>query len=348
MADNLQIRTFARQTGLRVSDDAGVKRLHDVSLITEGDAIGHNVRIDSTTLDTVAEALKGKKLRGYITHEGALYSDRLTREVGIFSGIHRDGDKVKAATFKPLKSFATHNPAQYDALFELAEEMPTEWGISIVPEGFAVWTMEDGSEVPYRYGDDKPQGAVGEKPALRVTAVQSADFVDAPAANVGGLFRADQPNDHKETNMAENEATKEALALSKQVNDLTTKVEQLTAQLTAKENELKNAAEAHLAALAAERSRSKEILELGDKHNRREMAIAALSKGTEVSDFRAELLDAYAAGNAPQTPEPATTLDANVEPKNRDEALAVFSQLKLSNPVKASEYLSKHAAKFNK
>jgi len=347
MADNPRIYTFTAQHHLRVSEESGLKRLHDVSLITEGDALGHGVRIDSITLDGVVAAVAGRKLKAYVTHQGALFTDRLTREAGLFSGIKRDGDKVKAAMFKPLKAFAEHNRAQYDTLFEMAEEMPGEWGISIVPEGYAAWVMEDGSELPYRYGDDKPQGAVGDKPALRVTSVLSADFVDAPAANVGGLFRTDSTTENKENQMAEDNA-KEALALSKQVNDLTTKVEQLTAQLSAKENELNNAAEFHQAALAAERNRSKEILELGDRHNRREMAIEALSKGTDVAQFRADLLDAYATGNAHQTAEPAHALDANADPKNREEALAVFSHLKLSNPVKASEYLSKHAAKFNK
>lgn len=347
MSDAPRIYTFTAQPALRVSEDGGLKRLHDVSLITEGDALGHDVRIDSVTLDGVVKAIGNRKLKAYVTHSGALWEDRLTREAGVFSGISRDGDKVKAAVFKPLKAFAAHNRAQYDALFEMAEEMPGEWGISIVPEGYAAWVMEDGTEMPHRYGDDKPQGAVGDKPALRVLSVRSADFVDAPAANAGGLFRVSEVNTNKDTNMAENDA-KEALALSKQVNDLTTKVEELTAKLSAKDNELKQVAEAHHAALAAERSRAKDILELGEKHGRREMAVEALSKGTDVADFRAELLDAYASGNKPGTQIPAAELDANKEPANRAEALAVFAQLKLSDPVKASEYLSKHAAKFNK
>jgi len=310
MSEQPRIRTFTKQYTLKVSEVGGLKQLQDVSLITEGDALGHDVRIDSVTLDNVAEALKGRKLRAYVTHDGAMWGDRLTREAGIFSGIKRDGDKVKAASFKPLKAFAEHNRAQYDALFEMAEEMPGEWGISIVPEGYAVWAMEDGTERPFRYGDDKPDGAVGDKPALRVTSVMSADFVDAPAANVGGLFRADANENKKKgnTDMADNDATKEALALSKQVNDLTKQVDSLKTELKAAEiafdEQVKQLKAEHTTQLSDERNRAKEVLELGKAHKKEDLAIAALSKGTTVNEFRAELLDSYKSGNVTQDADP--------------------------------------------
>jgi hypothetical protein len=134
-----------------------------VALMTIGPALGHDMTIDRQTLGLLLAVLP-QKLRAYITHRGA-HDDRLTREIGFFSGHRIDGDKLRS-DFTPLKSWRENFKRQYDTLMELAEELPGAFGISLVLEG----EVENG--------------------ALRPSKVLSADFVDAPAANADGLFNA--------------------------------------------------------------------------------------------------------------------------------------------------------------
>lgn len=342
---------FSRQLALKVGDAGdGIKTMSDVSLITVGDALGHGILIDQKTIEQGAELMKGRKLRSYITHDGAMWGDRLTREIGSFSGIYVDGDQLKAETFKPYKAFVKHNEAQYDALFELAEDMPEDWGISIVPEGYLVWPMSSGDELPYRYGDDKPEGAITDKPVLRLTSIFSADFVDAPAANPRGLFRADGNNKPNTGDKTMADATdKELLALSKQVNELKDSVADFKAQLKAKEDEITALGEAHKVELKAERDRINEVLTLGREHGQEELALKSVADGDQVGVFTKKLLGAYKGGLSKEDGNADVgALSIDVEPKTREQFLGTYKAEQKKNPAKATTYFNKHKAKFNK
>lgn len=350
--DNGQIEKihvgFSRQHTLRVSEDNDIQVMGDVSIITTGEALGHGLQIDGKTLDQAEELLKGKKLRAYLTHSGAWYEDRLTKEIGSFSGIYRDGDQLKAKQFRPFKAFRKNNQQQYDILFELAEEMPENFGVSIVPEGFAVWVMDNGDEMNYRYGDDKPEGAVDDMPSLRLVSILSADFVDAPAANPGGLFRADvkTENNNKGITMSETN-DKELLALSKQVNDLKDESANLNKQLKAKNDEITALSDSHQLELKAERERISEVLELGKAHKQDELAFDAIKEGNSVLEFQQKLLNAYKGGNRKESGEAHMELDASKEPKTREEFLATYRNLRDSGKVSESTaYHNKHRAKI--
>jgi hypothetical protein len=341
--------TFAAQHGLRTGEADGVRYMEDVAIISAGEALGHGLMIDDKTLDQVVEAVGKRKLRAYITHNGALWGDRLTKEVGTFSGLSRVDDRVVAKRFTPFKSFAKHRTEEYEALFELADEMPEDWGVSIVPEGYAAWPLKDGNELPFRYGDKKPEGAVSDMPSLRVTSILSADFVDAPAANERGLFRASTTHQSKGDIEMATENT-DALALNKQVTDLQAEVVTLKAQIANHATQLAAEQAAFEVELKAERTRVSDVLALGKEHGRDSLALTAITDGSTVDQFRATLLAAYKAGNKPGTPDAADATDINPDraPKSSAEFLATYRSLSKANPAKASEYMLKHASDFNK
>ena len=163
--------------------------MSDVSLIQIGEAKGHGVWIDSQSLESGLEAIGGS-LPAYVTHEGAVDSDRLLKEVGLFSGFYIEDGKLKAEAFKALDSFRVDEAERFRRLFDLAREMPDAFGLSLVFEARLVWVMEGGEEISVEDSDGK--GAIRSIPSVRFVSIRSADFVDAPAANKEGLFNSNQ------------------------------------------------------------------------------------------------------------------------------------------------------------
>jgi hypothetical protein len=161
----------------------------DVTIITgDTEALGHGVYVDEKAIDGLMGLLLGKPLPGYLTHDGAMYGDRLGKEIGIFSGFYRDGLKLKAKTFKFLNSFIKHDADEYEKLVELAEIMPDQFGLSVVFTGDLAWVTEDGAEMSAML--PMPEGVKYGMPVVRFATVESADFVKAPAANPDGLLAA--------------------------------------------------------------------------------------------------------------------------------------------------------------
>jgi len=168
-----------------VNEKAGT--MSDVSLIQIGEAKGHGVWIDAQSLESGLEVMGGS-LPAYVTHEGAVDSDRLLKEVGLFSGFYIEDGKLKAEAFKALDSFRVDEAERFRRLFDLAREMPDAFGLSLVFEARLVWVMEGGEEISVEDSDGK--GAIREIPSVRFVSIRSADFVDAPAANKEGLFNS--------------------------------------------------------------------------------------------------------------------------------------------------------------
>ena len=166
-----------------------------VSLISTGPAIGHGLYVDQRSLETIEDELDDSKLPAYITHRGALFEDRLTREVGMFTNFRIEGDRL-LGDFQAFESFREDDGRKFNRLFELAEKMPERFGLSIVFSATSAWATPGGDiEI-----DEKPEDAMFEFPSIRVEEVSSADFVDAPAANQRGLFsQIDKLTTHKMT-----------------------------------------------------------------------------------------------------------------------------------------------------
>jgi hypothetical protein len=163
----------------------------NVSLITGGiEAAGHGLYIDDKSIEDAMRLLLGKSLRAYLKHDGA-GTDRLGQEIGFFSGIYRDGQKIKAKSFEFLESFKREAGATYDKLVELAQKVPDQFGVSLVLEYRPVWVMADGTEIPAMLGDAAPSGAIRSAPSMRIANVMSADLVQRPAANPNGLLSVD-------------------------------------------------------------------------------------------------------------------------------------------------------------
>jgi len=157
--------------------------MSSVSLISVGPALGHGLYVDSKSLETIEDELDGTRLPAYITHRGAIFEDRLTREIGMFHNFRIEGDRL-LGDFQAFDSFREDDSRKYNRLFEMAEKMPERFGLSIVFSADSAWSTASGDI----FSDDRPDDALFDYPSIRVEEVSSADFVDSPAANERGLF----------------------------------------------------------------------------------------------------------------------------------------------------------------
>lgn len=213
----------------------------DVSILTEGEADGHGVLIDSGTIDQFMRLSLGKTIPAYLTHSGAIDEsgkpiDRLGKEIGMFSGFYRDGNKVRAKNFQFLDAFINDQPKAHATLVEMAQKFADKLGISPVVAHLKAWIMGDGQEIRAEAGKAAPAGATRSLPSMRIGAIKSCDFVQQPAANIG-LFEA--KIDDKPINKPEL-MTAETILLSKH-----------TEAITAKDGEIATLSQQHKDALAA-------------------------------------------------------------------------------------------------
>ena len=175
--------SFGVSSILETKVDKDIGSMLSVSLISIGLAKGHDLYVDSRSLETLLDQLDGTRLPAYITHSGAIFEDRLTREIGYFDNFNIEGDRL-VGDFKAFESFRDDDARTYNRLFEMAEKMPDRFGLSIVFSATSVWATEDG-DVP---SEEAPDDSLFDYPSIRVEEVSSADFVDSPAANERGLF----------------------------------------------------------------------------------------------------------------------------------------------------------------
>lgn len=221
-----QLFAFASAQLGNVDRDAGLMR--GVSLIQEGEAKGHEMFVDELSISSAFDYLKSKKrLKAYITHRGAIFEDRMGREIGYFENFRIEDDRLMA-DFQAFESFQQDESRRFNRLFELAEKMPEDFGLSIVFSAGLAWATPDG-DVPtdlMNAFEDEPKNARFEYPSIRIEEVTSADFVDSPAANERGLFS--QIDINPNTNMA----TLTKVELSAKVEELEAEKETLSARVS--------------------------------------------------------------------------------------------------------------------
>lgn len=175
------------------------KGLQDVSILTMGEASGHGMIVDEKTIEQFMQLSLGKTIPAYLTHQDAIDAegrpkDRLGKEIGMFSGFYRDGDKVRARNFQFLEAFKSQEPKTHATLAEMAKSFAENLGISPVMRRALAWVTSSG-DVPAKDGV-VPAGALNKFPSMRLRDLLSCDFVQKPAANLG-LFEAkidDKPN----------------------------------------------------------------------------------------------------------------------------------------------------------
>ena len=322
--ENLRKAQAFSTARFRIEDD---DTMRDVSLLAAGEAQGHGLVIDEDSLQTALSYLGTKKrLRAYLHH--AMFEDRLGEEIGYFENPYIDGDRLMAEKFTFLKSFRNNKKDKYEALLELAKEMPEEFGLSL---SFSFLTeIKEGDEMP----------------RVRFQEIYSADFVDQPAANPKGLFRIEDNNTKNNTQMADNkDQNTELLELQKKVVALESERDSLKKTVENKEAALKTADAQRAAELKDERERAGHILQLGKDHNMLEVALKAIEDNKSIDEFKADLLEGYRSGSFSTTQEDSFEIDPDAEPKTREEFAATHEHLKGKDAAKATEYFKKHYKK---
>jgi hypothetical protein len=203
---------FSSATGSKVNRAAGV--IEGVSVITEGEAKGHGVFIDQTTLEQVKACAEqfSDGVQVKVNHGAGFDSI-----VGVLRNFRIDGQKL-LADLHLLK-----NHEMRDRLFEIAEELPGSIGLSIAFSG----------------GSEKIKG----REYARCAELYSVDFVDRPAANPSGLFqRVDSPPNGMADNVSPEKTLLEqikgllGISTSQPVN-FEAKAKELETQLSAKATE---------------------------------------------------------------------------------------------------------------
>ena len=176
---------------------AGVIR--GVSVITRGEALGHEMWIDQDFLSDVTAAINGSEaasggIKARFTHPG-LSSDGIASKLGRITDAKTIGDRVVADL--NFAEFATKTPDGdlADYVMSLAEEDPESFGLSIVFE-FDLRAMnehetENTSGKPARFVSPDEDNLNNFQHA-RLTRLRAGDVVDEPAANPNGLFHREQ------------------------------------------------------------------------------------------------------------------------------------------------------------
>ena len=172
-----------------VNDDA----ILGVSVATTGEALGHRLVFDNTSLLQLQQiaAAKSNGIKSRYTHPD-WFSDGLGKYLGRFKNFRVEGDKLAADL--QISKTAHSSPAGDIGgyVLNLAREDPTAFGVSVVVDLDRVWVTSSGEELPASGG--KPAGATGKYPVARITALYAADVVDEPALNPAGLFKQDTQN----------------------------------------------------------------------------------------------------------------------------------------------------------
>lgn len=130
-----------------------------VSVITEGDALGHGVMIDSISLASILEhaMLKPSGVKVMLDHD-----DGIENTIGRMMNFEIEGTQLRA----DLQLLKAHS--ETPLIIEMAQTMPELFGMSISFAG----SLEEIGGVYY----------------VRCEELYSIDIVDMPAANPSGLF----------------------------------------------------------------------------------------------------------------------------------------------------------------
>jgi hypothetical protein len=166
--------------------------IESVSVITRGEALGHDLWIDASFLEDVRDEINAGGIKARFTHPG-LSSDGIGTKLGRFYDAEIIGDQVYADLHFQEAATKTPDGDLADYVMTLAEETPEDFGLSIVFE-HDVQDMErltDENTVNGRFISPDEDNKNNYEHA-RLAALRAADVVDTPAANPDGLFQRGQ------------------------------------------------------------------------------------------------------------------------------------------------------------
>lgn len=172
--------------------------IRNVSVITEGEALGHDLWIDSEFNRSVMAAINlsetGIKTR--LTHPG-LSSDGVGSKLGKIDSARVIGDQVVVDHHFTEASTKTPDGNLSDYVMTLAEETPEDFGVSIVfahdadaESAFIAANMQGEAKAQRFVSPD--ENNLNNYTHARLSQLRAADVVDDPAANPDGLFKRGQ------------------------------------------------------------------------------------------------------------------------------------------------------------
>lgn len=183
---------------VRVERDAGVYgagMIHDVSMITVGEALGHEMWCDHAFLAQVVEAVQHayRGIKARFTHPG-LSNDGVGTKLGKFFNARLEGDQVIADLHFQQAAHETPDGDLANYVMTLAEETPEDFGLSIVFDHDTEASEEHAAHhsEPGQSFESPDEGNKENYYHARLHKLYAADVVDSPAANPGGLFKAGQ------------------------------------------------------------------------------------------------------------------------------------------------------------
>lgn len=192
----------AKSTGSKASVDREGGRfsaglIERVSVITAGEALGHEAWVDETFIsqvhDAMLEADAGVKSR--FTHPD-MSSDGMGKTTSrLFNPeLSKDGLQLYADQHFLQSAHKAPDGDLAGYLMDLADEDPGSYGLSIVFKRDAVAMDEFRLENSDETGDfiSPDPGNVNNYEHVRLHSLHAADAVDEPAANPNGLFHREQ------------------------------------------------------------------------------------------------------------------------------------------------------------
>ena len=153
--------------------------IKNVSLVSNvyGEAKGHGVKIDEKSIQSFFDAVEGKKIRAFYTHD--IENDALD-SLGWFENfrIERVGEIVSLrGDFVALDSFKEHQPEMFTKLFEMSLKTPELLSVSAEFLASYVEIGEEGEEQEITNFDDS------EEIFIRCRECHAFSFVSEGATN---------------------------------------------------------------------------------------------------------------------------------------------------------------------
>jgi hypothetical protein len=168
--------------------------IRGVSIITQGEALGHDMWIDTEFLQSVSDAANAKNagLKARFTHPG-LSGDGLGTMLGKVTDARVSGSQVVGDLHFIESATKTPDGNLADYVMTLAEDTPEDFGLSIVfsvdPEQMAAHSEANTFNGRFVSPDEHNKD---NYPHARMSQLRAVDVVDEPAANPDGLFHRKQ------------------------------------------------------------------------------------------------------------------------------------------------------------
>jgi len=191
---------------VRIEPSGGELRaglIRGTSLCTRGEALGHDLWIDSQFIESVSTAgsSSGKGVKARFTHPG-LSSDGLGTFLGWIKDCRAEGSKAVGDLHFSQAAHRTPDGDLAQYVMELAESDPEAFAMSIVfdpdYEAEGEFILANGGRMTASGYIDNSDFVSPDPdntrnlPHARLAALRGCDVVDEPAANPDGLFHREQ------------------------------------------------------------------------------------------------------------------------------------------------------------